>query len=190
MSTTRSLFRQLHLVNSTSYLKDFKKDTPSKTLIFKSMPCEIKAAHIRNSTIDGMENNDIAEVAYRFLQSRRGENNTFYEACFWSLYTIMLYSLIQSNPACYIFLIPNIARIPPNISNTLSYHQTKNACEEWLAKRLSIEHVQEIKSLKYDQKGLNKLTHFLTQNQIKTDNIEDKKCDAQRPFSYCFNMDK
>lgn len=47
-----------------------------------------------------------------------------------------------------------IAFIPPNLSNTLRYRKTKNACEEWLSLRVSPECLKKIQALPYHRESI------------------------------------
>lgn len=46
-------------------LSTLSKKAPTKSLLIHSMPCEKKAAHIRNQAIEAMEKNEAMEVGYR-----------------------------------------------------------------------------------------------------------------------------
>lgn len=192
MSMTRSLIETLNLHNVEKKIP-LKKVTPSKSLLICSMPCEIKAATIRNQTVDSMEAENIEDVSYRFLQARRGENNSFYEAVCWGIYTIIVYEIVYellcTNPISFLFLLPSALYVPPNISNTLRYGETKKSCEEWLNNRLGEDKFEQIGRLKFNQEGMFKLASFLKHEKIDSTSVEAKGKKEDRWFQ-CWNMDR
>lgn len=174
-----------------------KKVAPSKMLLIGSMPCERQTAYIRNEAIEAMNRNEIGTVAFRYLQSRRGENMTFFEVAFYSsslLYSCirpLLYILNESDNQnddpndeysislqSYLIILYTIANILPNIVNTSRYKETKNACEQWLEQKLSQQAINEIKTIWYPYRGmygnLQKLVTILNREHIPTDDIANK----------------
>jgi len=163
----------LHAFRSLYYGSDkpkppIQKVKPRNTLLITPMMCEHTAAQIRNSTVDSMQKNDIADVSYRYLQSRRSENNTFYEVIFWTTSSFLLFKLACTiNPILYLCLLAYAPHIPPNIGNTLRYKETKNYCAEWLTEKLGNDKFAEIKKLKFNKNGMFNLAALL-----KTENID------------------
>lgn len=162
---------------------------PKKALLVTSMICEIKAAEITNSAVYEMEKNEIGNVAYRFLQSRRGENNTFNEILFWSTASLILFELgYKIHPILYLCLLCYAPHIPPNIGNTLRYKETKNYCAEWLTQKLGIETFEKIKELKFNRAGMFKLSSLLNEKNINASHLENK-IDKEERFQCC-NRDR
>lgn len=141
---------------------ELKKVEPTKSLLVISAPCEDKAAHIHNEAVIAVNQQDMPEVVRRFKQSQSGEGNSMFQATIMpvmlvmlikciidlhesihknhqsNLYSNSLYDNIQTTAlilftACAVFAG---LMIPPNISNTLRYRQTKNECANWLTQRL------------------------------------------------------
>ncbi len=185
MCMTRSILESLYFGTSD---KTLNKVTPSKSLFIGAMPCEIKAARIRNSAVDSIEAKDVGEVSYRFLQARRGENVTLSESLFWGISTIVACKLFCTTPLSLLLLLPYVLHVPPNIYNTLRYGKTRKFCEEWLSQRLGGGKFARIKELKYSQEGLFKLTCFLKDEKIEPPSLEGKGKKENRVFS-CWNLD-
>ena len=94
-----------------------------------------------------MQINNTADVAYRYLQSRRGENNTLKEAVFWGCLSITVFGMPRhsSRLITLLFLsIPSALQVPPNIGNTIRYRETKKPSEECLSKKIGKEKLAEI----------------------------------------------
>lgn len=167
--------------------------TPYNTLFFGPMPCEEKAAAIRTKTLESMKNNDIADVAYRYLQNRRGANNTLNEAVFWGcLFISSIYGISRHNNNRLIPLfstIPMALHIPPNIGNTIRYRETKQSSEEWLNRKIGKEKLAEIQSIKFNQQGMFSLNALIAREQIDRSSIKDKTKKEDSVFSF-WDMDR
>lgn len=120
--------------------------------------CARQVAGIRNKTVTSMENGNTEDVAYRYLQSRTGESNTFREVLGYGLLlAFALSNLIKPGRIVLLpFVLPIFALFILNISNTLRYRETKHSCEAWLKQR-SMNKFNNIQSLSYDSVGLFKL---------------------------------
>lgn len=164
---------------------------PYNTLFVGPMPCEKKAAAILNKTSLSMQQNDIGDVAYRYLQCRRGKNNTLKEAILWGSYSIILLGFMRRKPRQMglIWALPTALHVPPNIGNTIRYAETQKSCEEWLATRLDKDKVAEIRAMTFTQSGMFSLTHFLNREKIDNTSVIPRTKTEDSHFS-CLNMDR
>lgn len=139
---------------------------PTKTIFIKTFPCEHKAAYIRNEAVEAMERNDIPNVAYRYLLTRKEENYTFSEIRSWGSFTsiILAASLILYNNAYsedndsnirnmllnFFIVFMLISSLAPftycviNTNNTRRYKETKEGCEAWLKEKINIDTLTQI----------------------------------------------
>lgn len=139
--------------NSCKTTIDLKKSKPTKSLLFTSMPCERRTSAIRNRTVKSMQANDVGDVAYRYLQNRQGARNSVQEAVFWAFHATLSIKFLRQCPkislpvrtaiVCYPVLM-----LPPNITNSLKYRETKIACEVWLTNKLEKQKFEEIEKFK------------------------------------------
>lgn len=194
MTTTRKLIKTFE-----DNAIQLTKLEPSKSLLICSMPCERQTAEIRNSTVDNMINEDIAMVAYRYLQAMRGERNTFNEAVCWAacvvislvyiylkITTVNFQDELSSEPSenfdnqtnfifqWLIVLMYAVANAIPNVANTLKYGETKNACDVWLQARLEDDMYNKLKQLPNNYDSLFKIDKLLKEKNIDTTNLEKK----------------
>jgi len=146
MSTSREIIRK----ESKITLEEVK---PYNTLFIGPMPCEKESAAIRNKAVASMRQRDIGDVAYRYLQSRRGQNQTLNEAIFWGSFSTIMFGLTRGHsgprPLRLIPALPSALHVPPNIGNTIRYRETKEYCEEWLSSQLDQKKITEIKAMKH-----------------------------------------
>ena len=180
-----------HRHNKTKVLN---KIEPTKSLLIAPMPCEIKAAIIRNKTVDSIQENDVSDIAYRFLQCRRGETNTFKEAICWASYSIMMIALARRVPTIPLpirvgFIANGVLHVPPNIRNSLTYRETKQSCDEWLTQRIGSAQVGYIKNLQFNQLGMFKLVDFLNRENIDITSLKGREKRKDEKFS-CWKMDR
>jgi len=148
---------------------------PNKSLLCMPMPCEKKAAYIRNETIREMALDNTAMVCARYLQSRRGEKNTSIEAI---LHTVLasaftaamvwavinrLYPTIATSGSA---LLGDICNILPNLGNSLRYHRTKQGCDDFLRTKHGDEFMKRLNQIKYSQKGLSELRDLLADYEV------------------------
>lgn len=152
---------------------------PYRSLFFLSMPCEHRAAAVFNEAKKSMKEKDSSAVAYRFLQSREGEKNSFTEASFYTaLGNIMLWSA-RNSPATpraslpILFLIAG--NILPNIGNFIRYREIKLQSRQWLSGDLGEEQLAVIEALSYNDSGLNTLKNFFENENRSTVSIKNKK---------------
>jgi hypothetical protein len=71
------------IAKKESGLEEWKREplTPSESICgMGSFPCERKNAHIREKTQHAMNNNNVTEVAFRYLQNKEGQKFTSIEA--------------------------------------------------------------------------------------------------------------
>lgn len=179
-------------INSTTHeyrtLRPLQRVEPHKTLLCCSCVCEQQAAAIRNDTVTAMQANDIAHVAYRYLQTRRGEKNTLAEAIVGgSTFILGLFLLCATShdPNDAVSILKNVLvvvvsfliALPTalvNIPNTLRYRETKQACEAWLMSFLDERDVREIQKLRYNRSGLVSLSSFFYNKGISTVSLDNK----------------
>lgn len=170
--------------------------TPTKSLLITPMPCEETCAVIRNTTVNSMKVGNTANVAYRYIQNNAGATNTLFEAAFYGAIALININSLITKPddvfaasASGIGLLMNMANILPNISNTIRYRETRDACAEWLESRLSPEKIEKIKSLKYNQKGINTLVDLMRDEHVDLTFIENKAKKIDEPLS-CWQLDR
>ncbi len=177
MSASGSLYVDISIRTSDKEIrKRLKKVKPLRSLLITPMLCERTVAAIRNKTVDNIQQNEIGIVAYRFLQNKEGEKNTFCKAVFFgTCATIYIVGLCFS-PASLLLciaLVLALANTIPNIGNTIRYRETRMACEDWLAPKVG-EEFKKIKELKFNKTGLTELSDILKTKQIDTTFIENK----------------
>lgn len=147
-----------------------KKMPPTRALFFAAMPCEKTAAHIRNKAIDGLQQDDMMAIGYRYLQSRKGKKITGTEVMAYSVVILLalrdLYS--ESRYAMLPQLAFYLANLLPNISNTLRYHEVETQCAAALTNRFGKQAFDKIKALSYDKSGLQALSLFMNKRGIDT----------------------
>lgn len=163
-----------------------KPVSPTRTLLIRSMPCEERAAHIRNQTIVSLENNDVAEVSFRYIQSKAGFSNAGSDAVRFGLFILMSLILIniihnlkmrKENPNLGVFLegmilLPTMALLMlflPSTSNALRYYQTKEGCASWLRDNMDINCFSKLDELVYipqSNSSLPKLKKVLEDHHI------------------------
>lgn len=150
--------------------------TPKQSLLCKAMPCEIKAAAIRNKTVDDMKANDLSMVCYRYLQSRQGQKSTRAEAATFSALTAANIVLGAIGGTVFSFLIGGLTapHVPPNIGNTGRYRKTKRACKDMMKNQLDANTIAQIQNLKYSNEGLRTLKQIMTSKGVDTRNLDYK----------------
>jgi len=155
--------------------KTLSRTKPSKVFVFKSMPCEEKAAAIRNKAIDSIERGDVAETAYRYLQSRAGVKDMILEGTLIILMTPFLCSgkgrFIIGGAFCsstMLLIIKNIFKL----------RETRDYCDKWLSQHLDDESIKEIHQM-YFIHSKRDLVNFFKEKNIDTKSIEKKV-----PFSF------
>lgn len=180
-------------------LATLNKVEPTKTILIKTFRCEHQAAYIRNQAVESINRGDIKGVAYRYLQSRQGEDYTFFEAIFWGTLTgiilaASLYIYNNANNAPFsenndsntnnmiLNLFPGfllIANLAPfincviNTNNTRRYKETKEGCEAWLKEKIDINTFRQIKQSDLPFRKI--LTIFQNGATKSDDKIEDHK---------------
>ncbi len=189
MSSTRGLTVVFGFPAWSSEKPTLQKVSPTKSLLIRPMLCEQQAAQIRNRTIDSIVAGNTADIAYRFLQARRGENNTFYKVIVIALAVILLSKFVFKDPGSRLVMLAWLLNLPPNISNTLRYKVTKQLCEEWLTRKLGSDKVKKIRDLRFNKAGMFQLKTILNDEKIDVTSLANRNKDG---FSYfpCFNMDK
>lgn len=160
---------------------------PHKTLLCWSYGCERQAAAIRNATVLAMEESDIALVAYRYLQSRRGEKNTSREVIAYgftviSALCVLIMAYKDPNDSlnilkkvlCLALILISLPNTLVNIPNTIRHKRTKQACEAWIIAGMDEKDFQEIQKLRYDRSGLASLSSFFKNKGIPTESLDAK----------------
>lgn len=164
-------------------MKDFKIPpdvTPTKTNLFFSGPCEVKAAKIRNETLAQMRKNDRGNVAYLLLKNKTGVRSSYIEIGLNMLYGIVPLVLLLASYGRQIlkesFNSLNLAvkiiiplqllliygAIAPIFSNIRRYQQTISECEDFIDRTFDQDTAAKVKAL--DGKNLTKL-HDILDNQ-------------------------
>ena len=184
MSESRKIIQD----ESKTNLKEVK---PYNTLFISPMPCEYKSAAIRNKTVASMRPNNIGDVAYRYLQSRRSQNNTLKEAILWGSFSTIMLGLNRgrSRSVRLLSTLPCALHVPPNIGNTIRYSETKHSCEEWLSSRLDKNQIKEVKAMRFNQSGMVSLNLFLKRENIDNSSVANRIKTEDTLFS-CWDMDR
>lgn len=171
MKTSDSLSQQKRL--ATSY-----EVKPTKTLLFASMPCEKRAASVKQGTLSAMHNADTESVAFRYMQCKKGtkeSNNEIIDSLVMSGFAIMF---LYSNKSeinnesvnlfhvfCYLALILNLLSIMPAVQNRLIYHDMSNKSLDCLKKNLDEQKLKEVTSCDYDNaQSIRQLHGFFKQS--------------------------
>jgi hypothetical protein len=89
----------------------------------------------------------------------------------------------------YLALLFCASNIPPNISNTLRYRETKISCAKWLSQRLGEKNLEQIRNLKFNQHGMFKLASFLKNEKIDATSVEAKR-EKEDGWLQCWNRDR
>lgn len=165
---------------------------PNRTLLVSSMRCEYIAAEIRNQTVDSMEREDIADLAYRYLQTRRGTSNCIKEALCWSSCAamILVYGLIYRDSNRFLLslsLVLCALHVPPNLGNAIRYAESQNGCEMWLSTRLPAKDVATIKAMRFEKAGMHALIAFFKASRTDITSIEHRTKKEDSFFS-CWDM--
>jgi hypothetical protein len=170
---------------STARLFKLPRVQPTAVYHLGSTPCEKTCASIVNKSIDGMETNDIAMVAYRYLQTKAGARNTFYEgslyflgAALGAVFTIYRY------PAFALVTIGELLAMQPASENYFRYAEASESCEDWLRERLSPAQFVQVQQLSFDQKGLDCLVDILKEKGCETKFIEEKADELGSLFDF------
>ncbi|KTD37573.1 hypothetical protein Lmor_0436 [Legionella moravica] len=157
-----------------------EKVTPTKTFIIDSMPCEEKAAHIRNEAIQAIKQNNDMEMGYRYLQSRSGRISTSREAKLAGAYAIIMFVKFCSDPefVSMFAMLFYIANIFPNISNSSRYEETETASADLLKKKFGEQEFKKIQDMPYNSNGLARLSIFFESKNITADEKKTKKIEV------------
>lgn len=171
MSTARAL-RELNYVK------------PTAVYTVASLPSEKTCAAVINQTVDGMKDDDIAQVAYRYLQSRAAANTSFYTgaAYFGGMLSSLCAAIFYDVRAVALAFVEALATQAP-AQNYFSYADTRDACEAWLKEKMSPAQFAKLHSLEFNQVGLDCLaalmdemhvdTAFIKQQANKPDGVAD-----------------
>jgi hypothetical protein len=173
-----------------------KKVAPKRMLFFRPMDCERQNAYIRNCAVQGMEEDDVVEVVYRQMQSKKGRNVTFCEAAtsfaFFSCFTVSLYlqnvtankplnitteshnentitDATLINMLLFVTAFVAFANMLPNIGNTLRYKETQNGCRDWLTRRIGVKHTENLDRFPYNENGVDETVTYLAANNFPID---------------------
>lgn len=161
-------------MRSTRDMYDALKVEPTKALLVCPMPCEGLAADKRNEAVSYMEHDDVPGVAMAYLENRFMEKWADAEIFIPALIAVnSIYQfVVDRNPGAILGLLIAGAYMLPNIFNTIRYHETKNACEKWLASRISAENMDDIEKLYYNKRGLFALSDILQEEGISTEQLK------------------
>jgi hypothetical protein len=179
---------------------------PTRSLFFSSMPCEVKCAKIRIKSFHAIRcTGDIAEVSYRYLQTRTGEINTRCEALFYiTIFSMCLLSLLVNTmgrkshnetklstfqyTTYFLALLMNGLHVPPNIANYRNYRDTKESCQIYLEEILEPSIFKEVKNLDFNQAGLSVLKDILDNQGIDTNFLASR--DRLFSTNCCWDLDR
>jgi hypothetical protein len=106
---------------------------PTNALCVGPMPCEQYAARIGNSAAEALRNEDVPQVARRYLQSREGyqvERNIVLK---WAALSLVLGI--------------GLPVLLPTVTTTLRYQRIKRACKEFLIDRMGPETFARLQAL-------------------------------------------
>ena len=179
-------------------------------VVVEPSKCERENAAIRNKAFYEMKSQSTDLVAYRYLQTRQGRNNTGQEAATWSLFMFIALYFSQvgmsvegeEEDAFNLLLIRTLmfktataslalfcfGNILPNIRNAIKYTQTNQGCAEWLEKKVSSEFQAQLTKLSYPtllkDPCLGKLVDTLKEHKINTSGLENKMIERQAAGKY------
>jgi|GEM_PF-6229088 len=153
---------------NTRELIVLEKKPPAKSLLFFSMSCEQKAAHIRSETADGLQKQDFMEIGYRYLQNKKGRLSTSFEIQVYSVAAAYMIINFCMNPGYLILpsVMFYIINILPNIGNNRCYNEVEKHCAKSLTDRFGEPAFREMEKLRYDEEGLKSLAAFMSRNGI------------------------
>jgi hypothetical protein len=158
---------------------NIEKIEPAKTFLFGSTKLETKASSIRNKAVDALNGNDISVVVYRYLQSRSKHEKLKKCAMMMSAMEVIdlliFRSMIEYNP---IHLVPNLiglSLIYLCTSNASTHHKTADACEQWLAERMSPNRLDTIKKASFNSAGLSFISRSFAGTLVNMDYINEKQ---------------
>lgn len=171
MKTREQRNNQSFPAGSNELLDEVK---PTKSLLFASMPCEIRTASVKRGTLRAMENSDPVAVAFRHLQCKKGINKSTNEIfgflMLFSLTMLLLFSrnnensdesMDLSNSILYIGLLICVLNIIPEIQNRHIYQDLSNKSLKWLEKNTNTQAIREVASCDYDNvQSIKKLYGF------------------------------
>jgi len=153
MSFVSSLFH----ASTRPVSQTLNRVTPKNTLLVGVQPCEKRCAQIRNASVDAFEREDKADLAYRYLQNRQGKRNTTTEAIGWCLLP----------PFGFLHTIPNVG-------NRARYKKTAHYIKDHLVAELGPIVFDEIKALRFNKAGIEKLIEILDRVGVNTSSIKSK----------------
>lgn len=154
---------------------NLKEMQPTNSLLCVSMECENTASVIRNRTVKSMKENDIAAVAYRYLQTRQGENCTFYLAA--SCGILAAYIPFESflSPLWRVYYTSLcVLSLIPNVRNNLNYREVKLASREWLILKIDEKTFEKIDNLNFTNGGLSELMSLLMEKKLEVKSLLGK----------------
>lgn len=154
---------------------------PTRVCLFRSYPCEIKAAKIRNGALSEMRKGNIGNVAYYILKCKRGMKYPLIEMmggaylllCFAYKKFVMNQNLfsdeVLENYLIMLFIstVSIITSHPISAStvNYIRYQQTIWDCEKFLSTELDADTLKRIMKLNYDDHEM--LHDILLENNIE-----------------------
>lgn len=193
------------LVVATSQPSDnFQEVQPTRALFLSSQPCEKKAAAITNKSRKAMEEKNISDVVYRYVQNKQGANGSLLEMTGYAYSLLVCFSAIAifnmisfmynsfSNDAekeqivigsiaglSLFTLIPSffsLGVILADTQNMRRYSQTEKQCLEWLREKLSAQQIKHVEKIRLDAPGMFALKQFISDAklQIPTETVQKK----------------
>lgn len=151
-----------------------KLDEPNKVFFIASTPHETLAAHLRNYAVESMEKDDVANVAYYYLENEREMKVSIKDAALAGLTALStIYTAIRSgHPGFLIGTLFTMLTFIPSVSCAMTYEETKNASAVWLGNRLGQDKADQIKSIPLTKEGLFTLADLLKKDSINTHHLE------------------
>ena len=150
-----------------------KMDKPNSVLYFAATGYEKHAAELRNAAVESMEKNDIAKLAWQYLESSDLTGNRNQQTAMFGFFTaaLILESILTYDPIS--LLIPAIASLvlAPLANSRITLTETTDACEAWLEQKLGRESVEHIKQIPLTSEGLFNLKNMMMLEGVNTDSM-------------------
>jgi hypothetical protein len=112
---------------------------PTNTLGCGPMPCEEMASQIRNAAVGELNDDNVAQVAHRYLQTREAFHTEK--------------QIVIGMVAMSLFMGMGLPVLVPAIPSTLRYRKVKRACKQYLIDRLGQADFNKIQALDYRSPG-------------------------------------
>lgn len=155
-----------------------EKTEPGTVLLFGSTPPEKQAAKMRNKAVDSMAADDVGGVAYRYMQAKAAYERSLLLTGATALYTlvdtILSWDQILTYPVAVLPNLMGVCLFGTGASVAVTQRETKNACAEWLEKKLGTYNAAEIQSAPISREGLFKVRNDLQRDGYHVETLNRK----------------